>query len=155
MVTAPADQTAVEGASKSFNLGSFVDADGSPRTVTVAWGDGATDTFTTLTSGSLGTRTHTYAEEGAKVVTVTVTDNTTLSDSKTFNVSVSDPSVVGTGGFLVSDVEGADSGSQVVATFTDPGGPEVLTASKAAAGATFRWAAKAMISSTAAAGATC
>jgi hypothetical protein len=125
VVTAPSDQTAVEGASKAFNLGSFVDADGSPWTVKVNWGDGKPDTvFTTSSSGPLGTRTHTYAEEGAKVVTVTVTDNTTLSDSKTFNVSVSDPAVT-PGATLVNAVEGQDSGTVAVATFTDPGGPEV------------------------------
>ena len=127
VLTAPSDQTAVEGASKAFNLGSFVDADGSPWTVRVNWGDGTPDTvFTTTSTGSLGTRSHTYAEEGNKVVTVTVTDSTTLSDSKTFNDSVSDPAVGATGGFVVNDVEGADSGSQTVATFTDPGGAEPL-----------------------------
>ena len=61
-----------------------------------------------------------------RVSDTTVTDNTTLSDSKTFNVSVSDPSVTVTGGFVVNDVEGAASGVQTVATFKDPGGPEAL-----------------------------
>ena len=127
VVTAPGDQTAVEGAPKSFNLGSFVDADGSPWTVRVSWGDGSPDTvFTTSSAGALGTRSHTYAEEGNDVVTVTVTDSTTLSDSKSFHVSVSDPAVVATGGFVFNAVEGADSGSQTLATFTDPGGPEGL-----------------------------
>ena len=128
VVTAPSDQTAVEGASKAFNLGSFVDADGSPWTVRVNWGDGMPDTvYTTFSTGSLGPKSHTYAEEGGDVVKVTVTDSTGLSDSKTFNVSVSDPSVNATGSFVVSSVEGANSGSQTVATFTDPGGPEPLT----------------------------
>jgi PKD domain/Ubiquitin-activating enzyme E1 FCCH domain/RTX calcium-binding nonapeptide repeat (4 copies) len=127
VVTAPSDQTANEGASKSFNLGSFADADGSPWTVRVSWGDGSPDTvFTQSAAGSLGTRSHTYAEEGNKVVTVTVTDNTTLSDSKTFNVNVSDLPVAATGGFLVNAVEGAESSSQTVATFVDPGGAEAL-----------------------------
>ena len=125
-VTAPSDQTAVEGAAKSFNLGSFADPDGAPWSVTVAWGDGSTSSFNAATAGSLGTLTHTYAEEGSDVVTVTVTDSTGLSDSKTFKVSVSDPSVNATGSFIVSDVEGADSGTQTVATFTDPPG-EPLT----------------------------
>ena len=125
VLTAPSDQTAVEGASKSFNLGSFVDADGSPWTVTVSWGDGSPNTvFTTGSAGSLGTQLHTYAEEGSNVVTVTVTDSTTLSDSKTFNVSVSDPAVVPTA-VPVTAVEGQDTGSVAVATFTDPGGPEL------------------------------
>ena len=38
--------------------------------------------------------------------------------------SVSDPAVVATGGFTVAATEGLSSGSQTVATFTDPGGPE-------------------------------
>jgi hypothetical protein len=125
VVTSPPDQTGVEGASKAFNVGSFVDPDGSPWTVKVAWGDGVTDTFTRGSDGSLGTRTHTYAEEGPYVVTVTVTDNTLLSDSKTFNINVSDPSVIGTA-VPVTAVEGQNTGSITVATFTDPGGPEVV-----------------------------
>jgi Ca2+-binding RTX toxin-like protein len=132
-VTAPANQTAVEGASKSFNLGSFSDPDGGSWTVDVNWGDGtAHTTFPMAATGSLGTRSHTYAEESAAdhpgtnpyIVTVTVTDSTALSGSATFNVTVSDPAVEATGGFVVNAVEGADSGSQTVATFTDPGGPE-------------------------------
>jgi Ca2+-binding RTX toxin-like protein len=123
-VTAPADQIAVEGASKSFNLGSFTDPDGSPWSVKVDWGDGATDSFSQASTGSLGTRAHTYAEEGGYIPTVTVTDSTGLSNSATFNVSVSDPAVVAIGGIALSPVEGADTGTQTVATFTDPGGAE-------------------------------
>jgi hypothetical protein len=123
-VTAPADQTAVEGASQSFDLGSFTDADGSPWSVKVDWGDGATDSFSQASAGSLGSRTHTYAEEGNYVPTVTVTDSTGLSDSKTFNIGVYDPNVIATGGIALSPVEGASTGPQTVATFTDPGGPE-------------------------------
>ena len=123
-VTAPADQSAAEGTS-SFNLGSFIDPDGSPWTVDVNWGDGSAETIFSLSkSGSLGTQAHDY-EEGTYVPKVTVTDSTGLSGSAKFNVSVSDPAVVPTGGFIVNDVEGAASGSQTVATFTDPGGPEV------------------------------
>ena len=40
--------------------------------------------------------------------------------------TVSDPSLVATGGFSFSAVEGAASSSQTVATFTDPGGAEVV-----------------------------
>ncbi|HSZ57121.1 MAG TPA: PKD domain-containing protein, partial [Tepidisphaeraceae bacterium] len=126
MVTPPTDQMAVEGAPKSINLGSFTDPDGSPWTVKVDWGDGSQDSFSIATAGPLGSLTHTYAEEGNYSPKVTVTDNTLLSGSATFNVAVSDPAVIPTGGFLVTGVEGANSGAQTVATFTDPGGPEVL-----------------------------
>jgi len=57
-VTPPAGQSAVEGTSKQFDLGSFTDpgADG-PWQVTVNWGDGTQPTtFTADEPGSLGTR---------------------------------------------------------------------------------------------------
>src|SRR5258708_4632630 len=40
--------------------------------------------------------------------------------------TVSDPAVNAAGGFVVTGTEGADSGSQSVATFTDAGGAEVV-----------------------------
>src|SRR5260370_9987950 len=48
IITPPANQTATQGASKSFSLGSFTDPDGSPWTVDVNWGDGTTDTVFTV-----------------------------------------------------------------------------------------------------------
>jgi hypothetical protein len=117
---------AMEGAPKSINLGSFTDPDGSPWTVKVDWGDGSQDSFSIATAGPLGSLTHTYLEEGNYIPKVTVTDSTLLSGSATFKIAVSDPAVIPTGGFLVTGVEGANSGAQTVATFTDPGGPEVL-----------------------------
>ena len=49
--------------------------------------------------------------------------NTTASKS----ITVSDPSVIGTGGFTITAVAGTLSSAQTVATFTDPGGAEALT----------------------------
>src|SRR5205823_1246424 len=62
-VTAAADQSSDEGASKSFALGSFTDpgAD-SPWQVTVNWGDGSPATTFNSTPGPLGTRYHSYAD---------------------------------------------------------------------------------------------
>jgi PKD repeat protein len=124
-VMAPGNQTAAEGANQPFNLGSFTDPDGGPWSVDVNWGDmGPHTTFTTTTTGSLGTRTHTFGEEGTYTVTVMVTDTTGGdSDSKTFTVTVSDPAVLATG-VPVSAVEGAAFAGRAVATFTDPGGAE-------------------------------
>jgi hypothetical protein len=128
LVTAPSDQFATEGTSKAFALGSFADPDGSPWSVDVNWGDGTPHTiFSTAAVGSLGTKLHTFAEEGLETVTVTVTDFTGLSDARTFQVTVSDPAVIATGGKVVNATEGADSGSQTVATFIDPGGNEPLS----------------------------
>jgi Ca2+-binding RTX toxin-like protein len=129
VLTAAGNQTAVEGASKSFNLGSFTDPDAAPWGVKVNWGDGSPDTNYFLNSaGSLGTQSHVYAEEGSYVVSVSVNDFTSQSSqTQTYNVSVSDPAVIATGGFALTPVEGADSGAQTVATFTDPGGSEALS----------------------------
>ncbi|APW59101.1 NF038122 family metalloprotease [Paludisphaera borealis] len=125
-VTAAADQTGVEGAAKAFNLGSFTDPDAAPWGVTVAWGDGSSNTSFFLNSaGSLGSKPHKYAEEGSYTVTVTVNDFTSQTQSKTFQVNVSDPAVIATGR-SISAVEGASTGSVVLATFTDPGGPEPI-----------------------------
>jgi hypothetical protein len=128
VVTPPADQGALEGATTTFNLGNFTAASpNAPWGVTVSWGDGTSSPIFFLNSaGSLGTLSHTYAEEGSYPVTVNVTDFVSNSDTKTFNVNVSDQPVSPTGGFTVTAAEGQDSGPQTVATFTDPGGPEVL-----------------------------
>lgn len=125
-VTGPANQTGVEGTTKAFNLGSFIDPDGSPWSVDVNWGDGTSDTvFTTSSDGSLGSVNHAFPEEGSYTPKVTVTDSTSLSGSALFNVAVSDPAVVPSA-VPVNAVEGQDTGSVPVATFVDPGGPEAL-----------------------------
>ena len=56
-------------------------------------------------------------------MTVTVTDSTNLSDSKSFAVTVADPAV-GVTAVPVSALECKPFTGQAVATFTDPGGPE-------------------------------
>ncbi len=66
-VSAPAAQTASEGTSKAFALGSFTDpgADG-PWQVTVNWGDGTSHTvFNANSAGSLPPKSHTYATDGS------------------------------------------------------------------------------------------
>jgi hypothetical protein len=100
-VTPPADQTAVEGASQSFDPGSFTDVPGAtgPWTVDVSWGDGTPDTtFQATATGSLGKQSHTYGEEGSKTVTVKVTDTGDgQAGSTTFGVSVFDPQIKAAG----------------------------------------------------------
>ncbi len=121
----PPDQSSVEGSSQAFNLGSFRDPDGGPWSVDINWGDGGPDdTFNVTSAGSLGTRSHTFGEEGSKTVTITVTDTSdNQSDSKTFTVNVSDPAVQASG-VAVSAVEGAAFTGKSIATFKDPGGAE-------------------------------
>src|SRR5205823_2650187 len=89
-----ADQTANEGASTSFSLGSFSDAgaNDNPWSVDVDWGDGSPHTtFNEGTQGSLGSQSHTYANNGATpyVVTAKVTDKDGGSGTATFKVAVS------------------------------------------------------------------
>jgi uncharacterized repeat protein (TIGR01451 family) len=70
------------------------------------------------------------SEEGSIANTLQVSadqsDPNSSNNSVTVNTTVSDPAAVATGGFTVSATEGLDSGSQTVATFTDPGGAESL-----------------------------
>ncbi len=125
-VTPPANQASVEGASHVFGLGSFSDPDGGPWSVDINWGDGTSDTaFNANAPGSLGSKTHKYGEEGLYTVTITVTDTLIdQSDSATFTVNVSDPPVVASGGFSFDANIFIDTGTQTLATFTDPGGAE-------------------------------
>src|SRR5262245_3392648 len=117
---------AVEGASQTFNLGSFSDASPGPWLVDVNWGDGTLHTtFAAAAPGSLGTRSHTFPEEGNYTVTVTVTNLVNpSSDSQSFQVAVSDPAVVQGPAVAVSADEGAAFTGKALAQFTDPGGAE-------------------------------
>ncbi len=88
---APANQTANEGAAKDVDLGSFTDpGPDSPWAVDVDWGDSSTHTtFDATGTGSLGSRSHTYAHGPAtRTVTVKVTDANGASDTQTFTITV-------------------------------------------------------------------
>jgi hypothetical protein len=123
-ITGPGNQTAVEGASQSFSLGSFTAADAAPYSVDVSWGDSKPDTvFTAAAAGTITAQSHTYGEEGSYTATITVTNNGGQFISTTFGVTVSDPPVVAKG-VAVSAVEGAAFSSTTIAQFTDPGGAE-------------------------------
>jgi len=91
VVTPPSDQTADEGTSKVFNLGSFSDlgVNDSPWAVDVDWGDTSTHTtFNMATQGTIDTRSHSYADNGTYTVTVKVIDKDSGFDSKTFKIAV-------------------------------------------------------------------
>src|SRR5579871_2151752 len=122
-VTAAGNQTAAEGGSKTFTIGSFQDAGSGPDSGSINWGDGTTPTsLGTVTPGTLSNQTHTYAEEGSYTVTITITDaGSSQSGMGMFVVTVSDPNVAATGGLSFTAQEGALSTTQSVATFTDPG----------------------------------
>ncbi|MGH2920667.1 MAG: PKD domain-containing protein, partial [Gaiellaceae bacterium] len=90
-LTAPSGQSADEGTSKSFDLGSFSDdgVDDAPWTVAVDWGDGSpAESFTTNSQGAIS-HSHTYADNGSYTVKVKVTDKDgAASAEKTFEVAV-------------------------------------------------------------------
>jgi hypothetical protein len=62
------------------------------------------------------------------VATATNDNGVSISATSTPTAIVTDPAVVATGGFALKVTQGVDPGPQVVATFTDPGGPEPNTA---------------------------
>src|SRR5207253_11424453 len=73
-------------------------------------------------------RRNKYTEETRRYPITTLVPYATLFRSTANSTAtISDPAVVPTGGFRLTAVEGVGSGSQTVATFTDPGGAEILT----------------------------
>src|SRR5438132_10055972 len=94
----------------------------------IDWGDLSTSAASITLSGGVFTvrGSHTYAEEGTKPITVTLSHESAANATANSTATISDPAVVPTGGFSLSAVEGVASASQTVATFTDPGGAEVL-----------------------------
>src|SRR4029077_12802101 len=107
-VTAPSNQSSTEGASASFNLGSFTDPDpDSPWAVDINWGDSTSHTTFNLTStGVITAQSHTFSEEGSYTVTVKVTDKNGASDSKTFTATVADAALTGSSSATSGGTEG-------------------------------------------------
>jgi hypothetical protein len=128
-VTAPDDQTANEGEEKTFNLGSFTDDSLGPWQITVDWGDGNIESFSVSATGTIPSRTHTYADNGTYTVTVTVTDKDGVSGSASFQVTVNNvsptiqalsvtPSVIDEGGSVTLTGDIFDPGVQDLITVT-------------------------------------
>ena len=135
--------TAVEGALSALQtVATFTDP-GGPETLgnygaSIAWGDGTTSTGTISGPDGGGVFTvkgsHTYAEESSPehpgsnpyTILVTISHDVAPNATATSHATVSDPSVVGTGGFKVTVLECQPFANSAVATFTDPGGPEDL-----------------------------
>jgi hypothetical protein len=126
---------ATEGQSTgSQPVATFTDS-GGPEALTdyqasINWGDNSSSPGTITANGD-GSFTvsgsHTYAEEGTPAITVTVHHDTAPDATTTSTANVADPAVVLTGGFSVVATEGQSTGSQPLATFTDPGGSEALS----------------------------
>src|SRR4029079_14882810 len=108
-----AKQSANEGENKSFSLGSFSDpGSDTPWGVDVDWGDGSTHTtFNSTGAGpavakTLGSQSHTYADNGSYTVTVKVTDKDTALGTATFTVTVSNVAPTVTSGGNQASNEG-------------------------------------------------
>jgi hypothetical protein len=139
-VTAPPDQSSNEGESHLFNLGSFTDPGATtdmPWNVDVDWGDNSAHTiFTMNTTGTITPTPHTYADNGLYTVTVKVTDNGGLSDSKTFKVTVNNvaPTVgpitvtAGNPPVALNGPVPVNTKISITASFTDPGIKDTHTA---------------------------
>ena len=123
-VTPAANQSANEGASTSFTLGSFSDpgVNDNPWAVDVDWGDAtAHTTFSSATQGSLGSQSHTYADGPAtRTVTVKVTDKDGGIGTNTFTVTVSN--VAPTVGPITFTFDPFSGVLGATANFTDPAG---------------------------------
>jgi hypothetical protein len=136
--------TATEGASVTGTVATFTDPGGaeliagSPEpedyVATISWGDSTAPSTGTVTysAGQFSVSgTHTYAEEGAYTITVTLAHgNETMPSVTSVSTSIAtvvDPSVVaGPTPAAFTATEGANSGTQPLVTFTDPGGAEGL-----------------------------
>jgi hypothetical protein len=125
---------AVEGVAFSGQtLATFTDPGGSEAissySADVAWGDGTTSAgVISFNNGVFSvTGSHQYAEEGPYAVSITIHHDTAVAVTVGSSASVTNPSVAATGGLTVTAVVGITSGSQAVATFTDPGGAETVS----------------------------
>ena len=125
--------TNVSGALASFNDPGGFEAP-AKYSATIDWGDGggatpvAVDSSGGLATGAISA-SHTYAkEEGSFTITVTVqhlSNNTSLPvHTVTDTVTISDPAVNATGGFIFNANVSMNTGPQPVAKFTDPAGAE-------------------------------
>jgi hypothetical protein len=114
-VSPPVNQTATEGVGQLFDLGTFSDADGSPWIVDINWGDNTSNSFSTNAVGAIGSKPHTYSEDGSFLVTVKVTDASDVSGSSSFDVVVNEPPVVVSAPITVNGKKVKD---EQVATFT-------------------------------------
>ncbi len=122
---------AVEGTSFNGTVATYA---GEPAigSASINWGDGTAPSVGTIVAnpggpGFIIRGTHTYPIPGNFVITVSATDSAGNAGVTTGSATVSNPAVVATGGFAFAAKQNTASAVQTVATFTDPGGPEVVT----------------------------
>lgn len=125
--------TAVEGSDSGIQtVATFTDPGGveslADYSAVINWDDGtkATGTISESNGTFAVSSNHTFAEQGTYTLFVTITHDDSPPITVTSSAIASDPAVVATGGFSLTAAQGSDSGSQTVATFTDPGGAEAV-----------------------------
>jgi hypothetical protein len=131
LAAAPVTVSATEGiALAGATVATFTDlnpnAGLSDFAATINWGDQQSSNGTVSYSAGVYSvaGSHSYAEEGSYAVSTTIADKGGSSVTVRSTASISDPAVIATGGYQLRVLQGVDPGSQVVAAFTDPGGPE-------------------------------
>jgi hypothetical protein len=88
-ITPPANQTAIDGISQSFNLGSFTAFATGNYSIGINWGDGPPYSFFGQSlDGTIEPQQHIYAGDNTYSATETVTDSAGHSASATFSVIV-------------------------------------------------------------------
>ena len=129
-VVVGAGQATDEGLATAFSLATFTDLDGGTHTATIDWGDGsAVEAGAVTEPASPGTvsGTHTYADNGPFIVTVTVTDDDGLVGSDTLTITVANVAPIVAAGPDQPAVQLAGA-SLALATFTDAGSGDTHTA---------------------------
>ena len=117
----------------SLTLATFTDPTGpdalSTYAALVAWGDGTTSAGTVTLSGGTFTVAagHAYTSPGVRMVTVTLRHQGSPDATVTDSLTVTNPALVATAAGLAATRSTALA-SVPVATFTDPAGPDALTA---------------------------
>ena len=128
-VAAGSSQASNEGATATFNLGSFSGGTGG-WSVSVNWGDGTAATTFAASPGAALTASHKYANDRSTpyTVTVTVTDSSAASSSGSFAVTIANlaPSISITAPATGSSVF-TGTALTARASFTDPGTSDTHT----------------------------
>jgi len=96
----------------------------------------------TVTLDAVTAASHVFTEEGSFSVSVVISHGTSTPVTVTNTAVISDPAVVGTGGFTFIVAEGATVASQTaqtLATFTDPGDPTGTVEAQSDYSASINW----------------